>query len=325
MLIGQEPFRVYFESDTGGGGAPTPSQSTAPAQVAPQSAAQSQVSGEVNTGGNVGPSASASQPGSQDGGTPGSGTGSQSLPPEVQEAVNRRIAAEITKLNREFDQRRQALEQHYASRTPPPEIPNLSEELVWDNDEELAKINEELRATFYENPIKAMADAQRILGERKSAHEAKVQGAWNNYTDYLARTYHDFDSLRPKMLEVIRQFPFLEERNNPASMVKIYQIAKSMATGTQVQPQTQDPMTYLDQPDFMSKAQERLLQDQAFLARVREQVAPQIIAEYVAGKRQAAPPPVMGGGQGGSGPAVPPARPSTWAESRKSAMARLGN
>lgn len=242
------------------------------------------------------------------------------FPPHVQEAINKRISAEVNKLQRDYAQREATLRAEYEQRFAPPQISDVEgDPYAFDDEAELAKINESLQDLMTQNPIKAMAEGQRILAERRAAHEAKVQQAWTDMGSAMRRAYPDFDQMRPAMLEVLKLIPSLEDPRNPQSLHRIYQVAKALAERPAAAP---DPAALLSDQTFLSQAGERLLQDPTFLGRAKEMVAAQVIQEYIDGKRQASPPPVMGSTTGSQAPAMPPQVPRTWGAARQSALNR---
>lgn len=228
----------------------------------------------------------------------GAGPDTTGLPPEQANAFAKRWTAEKQKLESSV---RQQLEMQYQQRLaemqpappPPPEVA--------DDAEELAQINQEILAQFYDNPLQAMQRAQEILGERKAAREQAVQAQWDYHARLMARKYPDWAEQVPRIQEFIKTHPDVVER--PEHLDRAYRLAK----------------------DFAPVNPDSFLQDPAFMEKARAQIQDQIIQEYVAGKRQVqAAAPIMGGSPGGSAPAMPPQSPKTWAEAKRAASARFG-
>lgn len=317
-------FRPFFEMPGGGGGGVSAPPSVPAAGPTPE--ATPAAPGES---GSQLPTQTSQTPPVQPAGAP---TLEPDLPANVQEGIDRRVQAQLAKqqseMRAQLDAERAKMQAELqAERTrlqPPPKMPVLSDDqYAWDDAAEEQRVNEQLQTLMYENPVKFAAESQRILAEHTAKREAKIQQGWTDYTKYMRETQSDFEALRPQMLEVLKRFPFLEERNNPASLERVYQIAKGMAEISA----PPNPQTLLSDPAFMAQAQAKLTADPAFMEQMRESLRAQIIEEYTTGKRQqiSTVPPVMGGGAGGSPPVMPPASPKSWAQARQSALARGGS
>lgn len=234
------------------------------------------------------------------------------LPPDQANAFARKWSASKEKLvsstrqqlQAEYD-RRLADALHARQQTPEPTMPEPPPDYQ-ENAEEIERVNQELRDMLLDNSLGAVEKAIAVIKAREAAQEAAIRAKWSYQADLLARKYQDWDDMKPKMQDLLKAHPDLAEQ--PAHLERVYHLAKQFAPPSA----PPDPKTFMSDP--------------AYRAWAKEQLGPEVISEYVAGKTQTAQttPPIMGGSPGGSAPAVPPSMPTTFQMAKRSALSRMG-